>query len=197
MGHKVFVSYKYYDGVNTREKIRERLGEEGQYYKGEKGFVALEKADETIKTYLKGLIFPTSVTIVIISPMVRYSSWVDWEIRYSLRYTSSSGLNSYRNGILCIIQNQKDIYGNFNANWAFDYSGNYRREIFPQAIIDNMQTTFPSLNTYLRYYYNKPLLKDYCVVVCENTFFSNPTKYIEEAYSRAHDDTFDVCVNKR
>lgn len=149
MGRSVFVSYKFSDAVNTREKIRNKLGNEGHYYNGEKGFIALEKADSTIKEYLKEMIFSTSVTAVVISPMVKYSNWVDWEIRYSLRQPSRDGTTSLRNGIVCVIQNQKDFYGFENVKWAQNSNGYYRRDIFPEAIIDNLACTFPNYRDYL------------------------------------------------
>lgn len=198
MGHEVFVSYKYKDAVDTREEIRKKLGKEGHYYNGEKGFVALEKADATIKNYLKDLIFGTSVTVVVISPMVKYSDWVDWEIRYSLRQPSRDGTRSFRNGIVCVVQNCRDCYGNENTNWAKDYNGKYRKDIFPQAIIDNLQQTFSNSSSYYSLFGAVDRnVKDYCVVVSESTFKSDPTSYIEEAYSRAHDSDYEVVVNKK
>lgn len=198
MGREVFVSYKFSDGYWTREEIRTKLGKEGHSYNGEKGFKALTTADSTIKEFLKDMIFGTSVTIVVISPEVKYSDWVDWEIRYSLRQPSRYGITSHRNGIVCVVQNCKDFLGNKNTRWAQDYNGNYRKEIFPQAIIDNLKTTFPDYS----YYYLKALdpnycpPKDYCVIVSESVFKANPTPYIEEAYERAHDATYEICVNK-
>lgn len=194
MGRNVFVSYKFSDAVNTREKIRNKLGNEGHYYNGEKGFVALEKAGSTIKEYLKEMIFSTSVTVVVISPMVKYSNWVDWEIRYSLRQPSRDGTTSFRNGIVCVIQNQKDFYGFENVKWAQNSNGYYRRDIFPEAIVDNLACSFPNYRDYLCG--SLTIKKDYCVVVSESTFMSDPSKYIEEAYRRAHDSSYQITVNK-
>lgn len=197
MGHNVFVSYKFSDALDTREEIRKKLGKEGHYYNGEKGFVALEKADSTIKEYLKQMIFGTSVTIVVISPNVTLSNWVDWEIRYSLRQPSRDGRTSLRNGIVCVIQNQKDWWGNENCNWAKDSNGRYSKSIFPRAIVDNLQTYFPA-NPYYNVYFgnNVPTVKDYCVLVSESSFKNDPDKYIQEAYDRAHDETYEIVVNK-
>lgn len=199
MGRRVFVSYKYSDAVSTREEIRKKLGKEGNFYNGEKGFVALEKADATIKEFLKEMIFGTSVTVVVISPKVRYSDWVDWEIRYSLRQPSRDGTKSYRNGIVCVIQNNKDWFGNENTKWAQDSYGDYRRDIFPDAILDNLQKTFPDANNLYFALFNSSNLnaKDYCVIVGESAFKADPNKYIEEAYLRAHDNEYEVVVNKK
>lgn len=200
MGRKVFVSYKYSDAVTTREEIRKKLGNDGHFYNGEKGFVALDKADSTIKEYLKEMIFGTSVTVVVISPLVKYSDWVDWEVRYSLRQPSRDGTTSFRNGIVCVIQNCRDCFGNENTKWAKDMNGNYRKDIFPDVIVSNLKGMFPDLRTlYINAMVGKSNLdnKDYCVVVSESVFKSNPSIYIEEAYNRAHNLDYEVVVNKK
>ena len=199
MGHNVFVSYKYSDAFSTREEIRKKLGKEGHFYNGEKGFVALEKADSTIKEYLKEMIFRTSVTVVVISPCVKLSDWVDWEIRYSLRQPSRNGTTSFRNGIVCVIQNCADCFGNENTKWAKDVNGNYRKDIFPVSIINNLQETFPDLQTLINVMMGGTAShkKDYCVVVSESAFKSDPSTYIEEAYNRAGDLSYEVVVNKK
>lgn len=203
MGHKVFVSYKFSDAVQTREKIRGILGDSGHYYNGEKGFKALQNADSTIKEYLKDMIFGTSVTIVVISPEVRNSDWVDWEIRYSLRQSSRNGITSHRNGILCVVQERYYWAGYSARHWARDSYGNYRKDIFPDAIIDNLQATFSKdpLSTdpftrliYQRLYNDK---KDYCIIVDEASFVKNPSVYIEKAYNRAQDNSYETVVNRQ
>lgn len=63
--HKVFVSYKYSDGNDLKTRIMNKLGSQGHIYKGEKGYKKLEVADNTIKEYLKDMIFDSSVTVVV------------------------------------------------------------------------------------------------------------------------------------
>lgn len=198
MGRQVFVSYKFSDAWRTRDEIRLLLGKEGQYYNGEKGFKPLNQADSTIKEYLKDMIFGTSVTVVVISPQVIFSDWVDWEIRYSLRQPTRYNITSHRNGIVCVVQTQKDILGRENTFWAQNpFDNNYRKDIFPQAIVDNLQRTFPSdENSFLMHFFGLEKVKDYCVVVDEYSFRLNPSKYIEEAHRRAYDDSYEVVVNK-
>ena len=160
--------------------------------------MALNKADSTIKEYLKDMIFDTSVTIVVISPEVIYSDWVDWEIRYSLRQPSRFDSTSFRNGIVCVIQSQKDWLGNENCQWALDHNGKYRKNIFPQAIIDNMQMYFNEqayINSLFGFKTN--CRKDYCVLVSESAFKRDPSRYIEQAYERAHDSSYEIVVNRQ
>ena len=194
--HKVFVSYKYSDGCDLKDKIMTKLGNQGHIYKGEKSYQKLEVADNTIKEYLKDMIFDSSVTVVVISPEVIQSSWVDWEIRYSLTYTSRGGKSSKRNGIVCVIQNKIAFsrIGGFvyNTNWSRDYYGHLKQNIFPPSIINNLQNTFGNRGKILEEmgsnddYHDA---NDYCVVVAEDTFLRNPNKYIDIAYERAMDTT--------
>lgn len=209
--HNVFISYKYSDAVNTRDKIIEVLGDRGHIYKGEKGYNPLNVADETLKDYLSNMIFNTTVTIVIISPCVIYSDWVEWEVRYSLRQTSRDGRQSKRNGIVCVIQGKDnyrvsmvgyDLIKYKDYRWAYknDYANRavLKRDILPKAIIDNMQTSFPPFNMILSNYLrqNYKLLPDYCVVVDEEDFIKEPDTYVNEAYRRAHDSEYEVKVNE-
>lgn len=177
MGRKVFVSYKFSDGKECKDRIMAKLGSQGQIYKGERGYNDLSSySSETIKDYLSDMIYDSSVLLVVISPNVARSAWVDWEIGYALRNATRNGRTSKRNGILCVVQ--KDRYSG-NSSWAFDYYGNVYKTYLPTKIAHNMQTTYGSLS-----FWEKPN-PDYCVVVSESTFMANPEKYIEEAYSKA------------
>lgn len=202
MGHKVFVSYKFSDAAGTRDRIITALKGNGSYYKGEVGYKALEVADNTMKQYLGSMIFDSTVTVVIISPNVTQSRWVDWEIKYSLENHTRRDRSSGRNGIVCVIQKQIDYsspksgyYGvyNDNSNWAYNKfaSGkDLRRDVLPNLIWRNMKDSFQDLKTYWGYLGNDESnteRKDYCIVVAESTFLLNPNKYIDEAYNRAYD----------
>lgn len=177
MGRKVFVSYKYSDGRQCKDRIMAKLGNQGQIYKGEKGFNDLSSyAASTIKDYLSDMIYDSSVLLVVISPDVAQSGWVDWEIGYALRYSTRAGRTSKRNGIICVVQ--KGSYTG-NSSWAFDYNGNVYRNYLPTKIIHNMQATYGPID-----YYSKAN-PDYCIIVSESTFMANPEKYIEVAYERS------------
>lgn len=210
MARKVFVSYKYSDAVSTRDKIIKKLSNNGTYYKGEKGYVKLEYADSTMKNYLSGLIYDSTVTVVIISPEVTLSDWVKWELEYSMKRQTRNGRTSNRNGIVCVIQNRVDYssrkFGSYsyneNSQWAYTrvgYNKTLNKNYFPDIIKRNMQTTF-SYNNYYGFTTSRTFsdsnvdTKDYCIVVSESTFLNNPDKYIEEAYKRANDESYTVSI---
>lgn len=124
------------------------------------------------------MIYDSSVLLVIISPNVSTSEWVDWEIGYALRNATRNGRTSKRNGILCVVQ--KDRYN--SVSWAYDYNGNVYSFYMPRRIRLNMESTYGSQSVIRS---RKP---DYCIVVSEKNFMINPEKYIEEAYKRSLDE---------
>ena len=208
--HEVFISYKYSDAWKTRDKLIAKLSNHGHFYRGERGYCPLNLADSSLKQYLADMIFGTSVTIVIISPQVTWSDWVEWEIKYSLRKTTRNGIQSQRNGIVCVIQGQdRTVFSSTayslktvsSSDWAYmSYFGNkkIRKECLPEIISSNMEETFGPFGEYFGYLSSREDnydLEDYCVVVSESTFLSNPDKYIDEAFRRAYNPEFKVHIN--
>lgn len=84
MAHKTFISYKYSEARDLRDKIIAAMGDDAIYYNGENGFSPnkSDDSDNVIWNYLKDMIWPTTVTIVILSPNMKLSSWIPDEIAY-------------------------------------------------------------------------------------------------------------------
>ena len=102
MARKTFISYKYSESRNLRDRIIDALGEDSSYYQGETSD-SDDMSDETnqsITEVLKDMIFDTSVTIVILSPKMTESHWIDWEIEYSLKAITRGEKTSHTNGML-------------------------------------------------------------------------------------------------
>jgi hypothetical protein len=74
-------------------------------------------SEDEIWQELKDRIFPTTITIVLISPNMKEdgkydrSQWIPWEICYSLRETVRSDMKSHRNAILAVVLPDKQ--GNY------------------------------------------------------------------------------------
>ena len=131
MGHKVFVSYKYWDfrvqdiypktyctARDYVDVLEQRLGEKN-VYKGETRDEDLSHLDdETIWAKLKDRIFDSSVTIVLVSKGMKEagkydkSQWIPWEVRYSLCEYSKNETTSHTNGLLYIVL--PDDNGNYD-----------------------------------------------------------------------------------
>ena len=121
-GHKVFVSYKFWDfGVcdiypktyctprDYVDVLETRLGKDN-VYKGEQRDENLsDKSDEYVWEHLKDLIYDSSVTIVLVSPNMREknkwdrSQWIPWEIRYSLCEYKRDLKCSHTNGLIYLV----------------------------------------------------------------------------------------------
>lgn len=79
MAHKTFISYKYSEARTLRDKIIKAMGEDASYYQGETSDSPdlTDTSTENIKKNLRDMMFDTSVTIVIISPNMKQSKWID------------------------------------------------------------------------------------------------------------------------
>lgn len=58
---------------------------------------------ENIKKNLKDMMYDTSVTIVILSPNMTESNWIDWEIEYCLKEITRKDRTSHTNGVVGVI----------------------------------------------------------------------------------------------
>ena len=112
MAHKTFISYKWSEAQQLRDDIIDALGEDATFYKGETSDSPdlTDTSTENIKNKLKDMMYDTSVTIVILSPNMKESKWIDWEIEYSLKAISRDGRTSHRNGIVAVIQKVNGDY---------------------------------------------------------------------------------------
>ena len=134
MARNVFVSYKYedenvqhlYGHFPTKvrhyvDEVEKLLAEDDQIYYGEHdGEDLSDWSENQIWEELKDRIFPTSCTIILISPNMKNSSkydksqWIPWEISYSIRETVRNDTKSHRNAILAVVLPDK--------NGRYDYA---------------------------------------------------------------------------
>lgn len=106
MARKTFISYKYSESRDVRDRIIRALGDDATYYKGEDGFSQdlSGYAAGTIKEHLKKMIYDTSVTIVVLSPNMNNSAWIPWELEYSLKDVKRGDRYSHSNGIVAVVK---------------------------------------------------------------------------------------------
>ena len=134
MSRNVFISYKYadenvqqlYGHYPTKarhyvDEVEKLLSEEDHIYFGEHDGVDLSDWDEDeIWEELKDRIYPTTCTIVLISPSMKESNkydksqWIPWEISYSLKETERNDRKSHRNAVLAVVLPDK--------NGQYDYA---------------------------------------------------------------------------
>ena len=189
MARKTFISYKYSEAKDLRDTIIDSLGSDAMYYKGEEGTSpdrTGQKAD-TIKKYLKDMIHDTSVLIVIISPNMKKSNWIDWEISYALKEITREDKTSRINGIIGVVQNDSKGY-----DWLITKGSkgdgtkyiNHKGEKLYDIIKKNRHNSTPPKYVYEKHKIWCPEEGSYISLVKEEFFLKDPSKYIEQAYSK-------------
>ncbi|MDE7372703.1 MAG: TIR domain-containing protein [Clostridia bacterium] len=177
MAHKTFISYKHSEAQDLRDCIIRRLGRDAVYYRGE----ISDSPDlpdfrtGTIRRNLADMIYDTSVMVVIVSPQMLKSRWMEWEIKCALQNQSRDGRASHVNGIVCVVQ--KDYrYNSFDPySWA-KYCGDWASWKLFDIIRHNRNN---------KSIWNPNLSSHYIDIVTEDEFLKQPLKYIDDAYNKS------------
>lgn len=199
MAKKTFISYKYSEGRNLRDKIIEKMGDDATYYNGE----TIDSPDMTGKTpdyirnKLKDMIYSTSVTILIVSPNMTESNWIDWEIEYSLKQVKRGDNHSGTNGIVGVVLKQDNGYEwlrptnnqydgcssiGTNENYLFNIINKNRFNQNPKIYSCEKCKTVSSLNG------------SYISLVNEEDFLGDLDRYIDNAYDKSKNiNGYDIC----
>lgn len=201
MARKTFISYKYSEAQGLRDSILEALGEDAKFYQGETSDSPdmTDKSTDYIRNELKDMIYSTSVTIVIISPNMKYSKWIDWEIEYSLKQIKRDDKTSSTNGVIGVVM---------------DYNGGYSW-LRPSVTNEDGHTSIRTNNEYLYNIISKNRFnQDPAVYVCEKCqtvdqlegsyislvnevdFLNDPNRYIENAYGKSK-KTIDYNLSRK
>ena len=201
MSHKTFISYKYSEARRLRDDIINALGDDASYYKGETSDSPdlTDTSTENIKKHLRDMMYDTSVTIVIISPNMKESKWIDWEIEYCLKDNTRKNRTSHTNGVVGVIMKHNGGY-----NWYKTSSENddgctswfYKTELVYDIINKNRFNQTPK-----KYSCNvcktvNSLTGSYISFVEEETFLANPGKYIDNAYDKSENDAAGYVLSK-
>lgn len=137
------------------------------------------------------MIWGTSVTIVIISPHMMESDWIESEIMYSLRKVSRDGTQSQRNGVVGVIKKVDGGYSWFKKTRTnvdgCDVMTYDETKVF-NAIKDNRWNQVPKKYSCKECKTVDSLNGSYISYVDEETFLKNPLKYIENVYEKSQDD---------
>lgn len=193
MAHKTFISYKYSEARELRDKIIEALGDDATYYKGETSDSPdlTDTSTENIKKNLKDMMYDTSVTIVIISPNMKKSEWIDWEIEYCLKNITRKNRTSHTNGVVGVIMKYNSGYSWFkhsNQNEDGCSSISYDETKVYDIINNNRFNQNPKVYSCTKCKTVNALTGSYIAYVTEENFLSNPNKYINNAYDKSEND---------
>lgn len=193
MAHKTFISYKYSEAQDLRDRIIEAMGDDASYYMGETSDSPdlTDTSTENIKKHLCDMMYNTSVTIVIISPHIKESKWIDWEIEYSLSLNTRKDRTSHRNGVVGVIQKVNGGYDwvrysnqHPDGHITTDY---YTHKVY-DIINNNRCNQTPKVYHCVQCKSIDALRGSYISYVDEDTFLANIDKYIDNAYDKSEND---------
>ena len=203
MAHKAFISYKYSESQDLRDKIIEALGSDATYYKGDTSDSPdlTDTTTENIKKRLRDMMYDTSVTIVILSPNMKKSKWIDWEIEYCLKKITRKERASHTNGVVAVISKVNGSYDWFKYiveqedGCRVSY---YHSEKVFDIINNNRFNQNPKVYSCSQCECINALTGSYISFVEEDDFLRNPSKYIENAYSKSENDAcgYDIKPTK-
>jgi len=190
MARKTFISYKYSEAQVLRDEILTALGDDATYYQGETAESPdlTDTSTENIKKNLSDMTYDTSVTIVIISPNMKNSKWIDWEIEYSLKEISRKERTSKTNGVVGVIQKVNGEYAWLVTTTKKD-DGCTIRSYDTSKLCDIINA-----NRYNRkkkvYACDKCKIFDqlngsYISLIDADDFLANSDKYIEDAFDKS------------
>ena len=189
MAHKTFISYKYSEAQGLRDKIINALGENASYYQGETSDSPdlTDYKTATIREHLKDMIFGTTVTILIISPHMTESEWIDWEIEYSLREYSRNGKKSKSNGIVGVVMKVNGGYDWLRSTTTHadgHTSTNNDTSKMYKIINDNRFNENPQVYSCAKCKTVDRLSGSYISLIMEEEFLDDPNFFIENAYQK-------------
>ncbi len=190
MARKTFISYKYSEAQALRDEILDALGNDGTYYQGETADSPdlTDTPTENIKQNLTDMMYDTSVTIVIVSPNLKDSNWIDWEIEYCLKEISRNGRSSKTNGVVGVVQKIDGRYNWLVARSEKDDGCTVRTiqasklyEIINENRFNRNDKVYAcdECKTYSQ------LDGSYISLIDEEDFLSDPDKYIENAFDKS------------
>jgi len=202
MARKTFISYKYSEAQDLRDKIIKALGEDASYYQGETSDSPdlSDTSTDNIKRALKDMMYDTSVTIVIISPSMINSKWIDWEIEYSLKEITRADRTSRTNGVVGVVIKHLGGYDwlrpktrnldgcisiSTNDAYLYDIIKKNRFNQNPKVYSCNVCQTVDSLTG------------SYISLVNEDDFLNDPQKYIENAFQKSQNiNNYDITKQR-
>jgi len=201
MARKTFISYKHSDAEQLRDDIIDSLGDDATYYKGERPESPdlTDEKSEVIKQELRNKMYDTSVTIVIISPDMKQSKWIDWELEYCLKKIKRGDRTSQPNGIVGVIMKKDggyDWFKSLSQNSDGCYVSSYETHLvfdiinvnrFNQKLLEYACPNCKSINEDTGCYIS---------FVEEEQFLDNPFKHIENAYAKSANDASEYELTK-
>lgn len=190
MAHKTFIAYKYSEARGLRDDILEVLGDDAQFYMGETSDSPdlTDTTTENIKRNLRDMIYSTSVTIVIVSPNMQRSKWIDWEIEYYLKEIARHDRVSRANGIVGVVAKSGGDYdwlvSRHKGNDGCTYRVFEEGKLYDIINANRFNCSDPSYTCSTCHTVDR-LSGSYISLINQDTFLAEPDKYIENAAEKS------------
>ncbi len=202
MARKTFISYKYSEAQNLRDRIIKALGDDATYYQGETSDSPdlTDTKTDNIKKTLTDMMHDTSVTIVVISPNLKDSKWVDWEIEYSLKEITREDKKSRTNGVVGVIMKHNGGYDWLVSRTTKDDGCSVRmidHTKLYKIIHENRYNLKSGADACDHCKAYSQLYGSYISLIEEEDFIDDPEIYIENAYEKCEKtDDFDLSKQR-
>lgn len=207
MGHKIFVSYKYWDysvaplkGYSNNSLfaiprhyvsyIDDMISKNyGHVFKGEDDNTDLRYlSGDTIWAKLRDRIYDSTLTIVLISPNMKdetkteNSQWIPWEISFSLQETTRKDRTSRTNAMLGVVlpdsRNSYDYFIITDVNGTYCYQTDKLFSILSNNMFNEISPNITQVGDQKIYHGYYNYI--HCVKWCD--FVEDMNKYINIAY---------------
>jgi hypothetical protein len=220
MSRKIFVSYKYSDSLvaalgtnyNTTARdfvtiLEEKLSQD-HIYKGEKDGQSLaDFEDTTIESKLRDRIYDSSLTIVLISKgmkeayTLKNDQWIPWEVSYSLKEHTRSGITSKTNAVLAVVLPDENLSYEYYIQENSCTKCNCRTLNTPflfKILRENMFNIKEPVHSDCTNHSTNPVYigqSSYIYSVKWNDFIGNIEKYLKIAYD-IHSSVYNYNITK-
>lgn len=180
MAKKVFISFRFSDGADIKERIVSKLTSLNIIINKSESVNRSSMTEDTIKRYLYEKLADSSITIVLLTPKAinyekniisKLDDWLYDELRYSLE----DRVNNITNGVIAVYTKEAKaslIVENGDSVSINDFNNLVRKNMFN---IKSQYKHNPNINLYDRDY------DHYISLVSLEDFMSDPQKYIDIA----------------
>lgn len=174
---KTFLSYKYSEARGLRDTISRILGD--AYYGEKPDSPDLSSSSPCyISNYLQRLINPSEVVVVVVSPCMSESRWIEWELIFALSGGMHDGHHKPK-GIVGVIIN------GFERRLEESLRTNRGNTWLTRSIIDNRYNRIIQGSPQHRGCSYNEFEDSYISLVSERNFLSDPSHYLCNAMKKA------------
>ena len=143
--------------------------------------------------------YDTTVTIVVISPNMKQSKWIDWEIEYCLKEITRKNRTSHTNGIVGVVMKYNGGYSwlRSTTNYSDGCISTFNDTTKLYDIINNNRfNQTPKEYVCEACQIIDRLAGSYISIIEEEEFLDNPQKFIDNAYEKG-ENTVNYSLTKQ